>query len=154
VRTALFTGFILFFAANMAFADPAPVQVSLVSVCAKNEGRSHKYFEEGLAKVKQAVAPLSFDTFTKVSSAEATIPFGEKTTFFINGTYSLIIEPTSIDSNGRIRLHTQVMMKSTTKDEKKVKAMDTVLVMAPGKQLNLGGLKLADGELIIVLSVK
>ena len=135
------------------WAEPAPVTVSLVAVRAANEGHARKVFGEGLEKVVQAIASLDYDSFSKVSASDATIPFGEKTKFFINSTYSLVIEPTAIDNEGRIRLHTQVMMKAKDRKEN-VKALDTVLVMAPGKQLNLGGLKLADGDLIIVLSVR
>ena len=74
----------------------------------------------------------------------------------LDESYSLIVEPTAVDKQGRIRLKTQVMMKKKSKDGVKlVKALDTVLVMAPGKRLNLGGLKLeGGGDLIIVLSVE
>ena len=137
-----------------SIAEPAQVDVSLVSVCGKNEGRAQKHYGAGLSTVKRAVAGLDYDTFTKVSSSEARIPFGERTTFFIDSTYSLVVEPLSIDNAGRVRLRTQVMMKSKKNPKESVKALDTVLVMAPGKQLNLGGLKLNDGELVIVLSVK
>ena len=103
--------------------------------------------------VKSAIASLSYDTFEKLGSSEATIPFGEKSTFFINQKYSLVVEPTAVDDQGRIRLKTQVMMKMKKGDET-VKALDTMLVMAPGKHLNIGGLKLDDGDLIVVLSVR
>lgn len=153
MRAAVFTGFLALCFATTCLAEPAPVKVSLVSVCAKNDGRAQKVFGEGLSKVKRAIATLDFDTFTKISSSEATIPFGKKTTFFIDTDYSLVVEPTSIDDAGRIRIRTKVMKKS--RDGKKDKVtLDTVLVMAPGKQLNLGGQKLADGVLIVVLSVK
>ncbi|MFP6597055.1 MAG: hypothetical protein VCC01_06325 [Candidatus Hydrogenedentota bacterium] len=152
MRVAVLTGFLALCVTTMSFAEPAPVKVSLVSVCAKNDGRTQKYFGEGLAKVKRAIAKLDFDTFTKVSSSERTIPFGEKSTFIIDSDYSLVVEPTSIDDAGRIRMRLKVLKKYG--DDKKDKVtLDTVLVMAPGKQLNLGGQKLADGVLIVVLSV-
>ncbi len=153
MRIAIITGLLFVCFTYTSVADPAPVKVSLVSVCATNEGHPQKFFSEGLKNVTRAIAALDYDTFKKISSSEATIPFGEKTTFFINSTYSLVIEPTSIDNEGRIRMRTQVMMKPKNSKEK-IKALDTVLVMAKGKQLNLGGLKLAEGDLIIVLSVK
>lgn len=154
MRNAALIGILSLLLVMPTYADPEPVQVSLVSVCGKNEGRQQKTFGEGLATVQRAVAPLDYDTFIKVSSSDATVPFGQQTTFYINSTYSLIVEPTSIDTSGRIRMRTQVMMKSKDENKDMVKALDTVLVMAPGKQLNLGGLKLDDGDLIIVISVK
>ena len=154
MRVAVLTSLLTLCFGLAVFAEPAPVQVSVVAVRAVNEGHAQKVFGSGLEKVKRAVAGLDYDTFSKVSSSDATIPFGEKTTFFVNKTYSVMIEPTSVDGSGRVRLHTQVLMKSKDKKKKTVKALDTFLVMAPGKQMNLGGLKLADGDLIIVLSVK
>lgn len=136
------------------FAEPAPVAFSMVAVKASNEGVSPKRFGEGLEGVKSAIRSLNYDTYLKVSSSSATIPFGEKTTFFINDTYTLVVEPTAVDDRGRIRMNTVVMMKGKGTDKPPVKALDTVLVMAPGKHLNLGGLKLDGGDLIVVLSVR
>lgn len=137
-----------------ALANPAPVEFSMVAVKASNVGVSPKQFGAGLGKVKSAIQSLSYDTFEKISSSNATIPFGEKTEFFINQKYTLVVEPTAVDERGRIRMNTVVMMKSDREDGKLVKALDTVLVMAPDKHLNLGGLKLEDGDLIVVLSVR
>ena len=137
-----------------AFAEPAPVAFSMVAVKASNEGVSPKRFGAGLEAVKPAIRSLNYDTYVKVSSYAATIPFGEKTTFFINDTYTLVVEPTAVDDRGRIRMNTVVMMKGKGRDQQPVKALDTVLVMAPGKHLNLGGLKLDGGDLIVVLSVR
>lgn len=138
---------------SYAMTDPAPVEITVVSVQASNKGTPHKTFSKGLEKVKSAIASLSYDTFEKIGSSNAVILFGEKTTFYINQRYSLVVEPTSIDDQGRIRLKTQILMQSK-KDSDPVKALDTVLVMAPGKHLNLGGLKLTDGDLIVVMKVK
>ena len=108
------------------FADPAPVEVSMVAVRGVNEGHTQKVYGSGLESVRRAVGALDYDTFSKVASSEAKIPFGEKTTFFVNKTYSVIIEPTSVDSYGRIRLHTQVMMKSKDKKKVNIKALDNL----------------------------
>ena len=137
-----------------AFANPAPVEFSMVSVKASNVGVSPKQFSNGLGKVKSAIRALNYDTFEKISSSNATIPFGEKTEFFINQKYTLVLEPIAVDDRGRIRMSTVIMMKSDKDGGKMVKALDTVLVMAPDKHLNLGGLKLNDGDLIVVLSVR
>lgn len=137
-----------------AYAQPAPVEFSMVAVKASNVGVSPKQFGPGLGSVRPAIQSLNYDTYEKISSSTATIPFGEKTTFYINKKYSLVVEPTAVDDRGRIRMNTQILMKSDKEKGKEVKALDTVLVMAPNKHLNLGGLRLEEGDLIVVLSVR
>lgn len=137
----------------MVMAEPDPVEFTMVSVQASNRGTAQKTFDRGLETVKPAIASLSYDTFQKLGAAEAVIPFGKSSTFYINEKYSLVVEPTAVDDQGRVRLKTQIMMKSQ-EEGKSIKALDTVLVMAPGKHLNLGGLKLPEGDLIVVLKVR
>ena len=142
---------------SVAMAEPDPVEFSFVAVKGTTSGnQSTKVFGPGLESVRHDIANLNYSNFQKLSSYSATINFGEPTTVPIDESYSLIVEPTAADKQGRIRLKTQVMMKKKSKDGVKlVKALDTVLVMAPGKRLNLGGLKLeGGGDLIIVLSVE
>ena len=137
---------------------PEPVEFSFVAIKASNiSGVTQKAYSIGLEAVRQDIASLSYNSFEKKSAYSGTIPFGSKTKVPIDDTYSLIVEPTAVDQQGRIKLSTQVMMKKENKDGKvvNVKALDTVLIMAPGKKLNLGGLNLKDGgDLLIVLSVK
>ena len=137
---------------------PEPVEFTFVAIKASNvSGSAQKSYSKGLESVRRDIASLSYNTFEKKSAYSGTIPFGSKTKIPIDNTYSLIVEPTAVDQQGRIKLSTQVMMKKVGKDGKmvNVKALDTVLSMAPGKKLNLGGLKLKDGgDLLIVLSVK
>jgi len=134
-------------------ADKAPVSVTMVAVQAKNEGRSVKFFGEGLQKVRSAVGGLGYDTFRKLSAIETTIPFNEETKLRINEHYSLYLTPVSVDAQGRIRMRARLTMTSREK-KKTVNALDTVLTMAPGKHLNLGGLRLEDGELVVVLTAR
>ena len=142
---------------NVAMAEPKPVDFSFVAVKgSKTSTSGQKVFGKGLESVRRDIANLNYSNFQKLSAYSATINFGEPTKVPIDESYTLVVEPTAVDKQGRIRLNTQVMMKKKTKDGVKlVKALDTVLVMAPGKRLNLGGLKLKNGgDLIIVLSVK
>ena len=52
-------------------------------------------------------------------------------------------------------LDNAVMQMRLTREEHvvMVKALDTTLTMTPGSRLNLGGLRLASGELVVVISV-
>ncbi|PCJ65105.1 MAG: hypothetical protein COA73_03015 [Candidatus Hydrogenedentota bacterium] len=139
--------------ASVYAADNEPISVSMVAVQASNEGRSVKYFGEGLQKVRSAIGGLDYDTFSKLTSIDTTIPLNEETKFRINEHYSLYLTPMSIDGQGRIRMRARLTITSRDKD-KTVNALDTVLTMAPGKHLNLGGLRLDNGELVVVLTAR
>lgn len=128
-----------------------PLQVAVVAVQAKNEGRSAKHFGEGLAKVRKAIKGLNYDSFYKIRSADVPVPYGEEAKIFIDEQYALYVTPLSVTEEGRIRLRARIMMKSKGKT---IKALDTKLTMTPGSSANLGGLRLKSGELIIVVSVK
>lgn len=128
----------------------SPVQVSVVAVQAKNEGRGSKYFGPGLQEVRTAISGLNYDSFYKVRSADVPAPYGEETKIFIDEQYTLYVTPVSVSADGRIRIRARITMKS---DQKTIKALDTTLTMMPGSRLNLGGLRLKSGELIVVMSV-
>lgn len=127
-----------------------PLQVSVVAVQAKNEGRASKHFGPGLSKVRAAISGLDYDSFYKVRSADVPVPYGEEARIYIDDQYTLYITPLSVTEDGRIRIKARITMKSKGKT---VKALDTTLTMTPGSRLNLGGLRLASGELVVVISV-
>ena len=55
--------------------------------------------------------------------------------------------------DGRVRLRARITARS--KDGKQTAtALDTTLQIKPGAQMNLGGLRLDTGDLILVISVK
>ena len=113
----------------------APLQVSVVAVQAKNEGRATKHFGPGLEQVRGAVSGLDYDSFYKVRSADVPAPYGEEARIYIDGQYTLYITPLSVTGDGRIRIKARITMKSKAKT---VKALDTTLTMKPGSHLNLG----------------
>ena len=127
-----------------------PLQVSVVAVQAINEGRASKHFGPGLSQVRHAIAGLDYDSFYKVRSADLPVPYGEEAKIYIDDQYTLYITPLSVTEDGRIRIKARITMKSKGKT---VKALDTTLTMTPGSRLNLGGLRLASGELVVVVSV-
>ena len=130
-----------------------PLKVSMVAVQAKNEGRAQKYFGPGLEPVRRAVGGLDYDSFYKIQSAEVPAPYGEETKIYINEQYTLFITPVERMDDGRIRLKARITMQSRDR-RRTINALDTTLAMKPGSHLNLGGLRLTSGELIVVVSVK
>jgi hypothetical protein len=148
---------LLIFAVSLTAAGekvPAqPVSVTMVAVEARREGRAQQYFGPGLDPVRRALASLDFDTFNRVQSAEIPAPYGEEQTIHINQKYTLHITPVSQMEDGRVRLRARITARSRDGSQT-INALDTTLQIKPGIQLNLGGLRLESGELILVISVK
>ena len=149
-------GLVIFAVSLIAVDEKAPAQpvsVTMVAVQATREGRPQKSFGPGLEAVQRALGGLDFDTFVRVQSAEIPSPFGEEQTIRINAKYTLHITPVSQQEDGRVRLRARIT--AVSKDgSQTVNALDTTLQIKPGMQLNLGGLHLDVGELILVISVR
>ena len=142
---------------SLAAPEPAPAQFDFVAVKGTKEGNSsQKVFDKKLESVRKNIEKLNYSTFERIAYGGVKIPFGKPSTFMIDETYTLIVEPTAIDKEGRIRLKIQVMMKKETKEGvKMVKALETIPLIAKDKRINIGGLKLkGGGDLILVLSVE
>lgn len=134
-------------------ADPS-ITVSLVAVQATNEGRRTKFVAPELIAVRQAVIGLDYDTFHQVKARRLRIAYGKESKFEITDRYTLYVRPISKSPDGRVRLNARITMTSKKEPKTAVNALDTTLIMAPGKHLNLGGLRLEVGELIVVLSLQ
>jgi len=148
---------LVIFAVSLIAADEKSaeqaVSVTMVAVQATREGHPQKSFGPGLEGVQRALAGLDFDTFVRVQSAEIPSPYGQEQTIHINTKYTLHVTPVSLQDDGRVRLRARITAKSRDGSQT-VNALDTTLQIKPGMQLNLGGLRLDPGELILVISVK
>lgn len=135
-------------------AQTGPVQISMVAVQATSEGRSQKYFSPGLKpEIRRSVSGLNYDTFSKLQEGSIPVPFNEEAKFYINEKYTLYITPLTVTGDDRVRMKARITVVSREKG-KTVNALDTTLTMARNSRLNLGGLRLDDGELIVVISVR
>lgn len=153
----LLAGFVILLTALAASPGDQPkstVTVSMVAVQATNEGRKEKFFGPGLEEVYKAVIGLDYDTFHRVKATEVRAPYNRETKLFINDRYTLYVKPVEQGEDGRIRLQTRITIAPKKGIGDPINALNTTLAIAPGKHLNLGGLRLAEGELIVVLSVK
>lgn len=139
--------------AATVFAAGEEVVLHMAAVQATTEGRQTKYFEPALDDVKQAIAPLDYDTFRAIKATDLGVPYGHEIKVDINERYRLHLEPVGMDADGRVRLEVQ-LLRLRGDDKPPIKALDTTLSIAPGKHLNLGGLPLDRGELVVVLHVK
>ncbi len=145
---------LLFLAAAGGWAQSADeVSISVVAVQARNEGGATKTFGPGLEDVKTAIEGLDFDSFTKVKGVTVTAKSDEDTRVAINDTYALVLKYVSRAKDGRVKVEARIELVPKKAGAAPVTALRTELTMAPGKHVNLGGLRLDEGELILVLRV-
>ena len=129
-------------------------KIRVVAVDARIENRAEKHFDRGLDSVKPALRGLDYDTFYLLKSGEVDCEFDKRSEIRINADYTLHVTPLEKTADGRARLRCQITMPPKTPGGEPVSALNTTLLIAPGKHLNLGGLKLKDGDLIVVLSMR
>jgi len=132
-----------------------PVKIKVVAVQALNEGHGRKQIDPRLKGVKKAIERLDYDTFHQIKSVTKELPYRKEAKIEIDDRYSLCLTPVSKGPQGRIRVEAKILMTSRREGAKPIEALSkTVLLMAPGKHINLGGLHLDEGELIIVLQAQ
>ena len=133
-------------------SPPESVTISVVAVQATTEGNRPKHFDRSIAHCKKSLVKLSYDTFRELKIVSRAIPFVKKTRIPINDQYTLYLTPIQRQPDGRVRVKATITMKKKP-DGKTVNALETTLSLPPGNPLNLGGMKLEKGDLVIVLSV-
>lgn len=136
--------------------EPPTPNIRVVAIQATNEGREPGkiHFDPGLGEVRAAVADLKFDTYRKIRAATLQAPYNKETEFQINPKYTLFVKPLSRERTGQVRLNIRIEMPPKDKKKKPIKAIETTVAAAPEKQFKLRGLKLDNGELVVVISVK
>lgn len=152
----IWAGLTVLFAMQASGGDTVPdtpVTVSMVAVQATHEGRAKKFVAPELKKVRNAVIGLDYDTFNRVREQRKPVPYGQESEFAINARYTLYVTPLSRAPDGRIRIKARIVMHPRTAGRESIDALNTTLIMVPGKHLNLGGMKLDVGELIVVMSL-
>lgn len=131
-----------------------PINVNVVGVLATNENRGQQSIDPALAEVKPALSDLSFDTYRKLCDQTMSAPFGRDTRCTLNDKYTLIVNPISKEENGQVRLNLRVEMAPKKPTDKPVTAVSTTIVIAPGKQFKVRGLKADLGEVVAVISLQ
>lgn len=139
--------------AMLAATPPdAPVPLNLWALQATQEAHTPAQFDPGLDAIRDAVADLPFDTYHTVKALRQDLPRGQETRVPLNERYSLVLSPLENDAEGRVRLELRVEIAPKTPQDKPVTALSTRLAIRPGEQAKVGGFKLDQGELVIVIS--
>jgi hypothetical protein len=140
--------------ATEAVADQAPpVEAMVVAVRAVETGRGEKYCDPRLEPMKSMLFQLPYDTFEQAAYASHTVAFGQEAGFPLTPEYTLLITPLEKDSDGRVKLRARVQMKGPDPGRPPVNAINSVTNVVPGDRLQIRGLPLEHGELVLFLSI-
>lgn len=121
---------------------------------AHTEGRDTPHFDEGLEPIRDAVKALKFDTYLKLKTDEHTFKDDTDYRTEIDELYSLTASAPVLEKDGRFRMKIKITMDSKTSPGTEIEALDTELLLLPGKKVVVRGLKLGEGEeMVIVLSL-
>lgn len=124
-------------------------EISFWAVQATKQGQTEKVYGHGLEPVVSKLADLPHDTFSLLVDGGLGANFGSKAEAVITPQYKLRIEPLDEEA-GRVRM--RLVVEYEKEPGKIINAVDTRIVLTPGKQVRLGGLKLESGDLVIIFS--
>lgn len=108
-----------------------------------------KIFDAGLDPIKSVLASLPYERFQRVASKRSDTAVGAEERIPINDRYTFFAKPQSVEADGRVRMGVRVELKEP--DGRTKTALDTTILLAPGKMVNLGGFKLDEGDLLMVM---
>ncbi len=133
---------------------PPPVRVDVVAVQALNKEHPGKQYERGLEAVKAALDDLPYNTYRRLDAMSVRAPFNEETIVSLTDRHRLYLRPLSQEPNRHVRLNVRLHM--TRKPEggrAPVNAINTTVIAGLGRQIKLRGVKLDEGELIVVITL-
>ncbi|HOV75626.1 MAG TPA: hypothetical protein PK967_16830 [Candidatus Hydrogenedentes bacterium] len=139
----------------MPSTGPPPVRVDVVAIHALDEPRSGKQYEGGLESVKAALEDLPYNTYRRLDAANIQAPFNEDTIVPLTDRHRLYLRPLSKEPHDQVRLNVRLHM--TRKPETggvSVNAINTTVIAGAGRQVKLRGVKLDQGELIVVITIR
>lgn len=136
---------------NLATGVPGePLSFGVWAMEATREGVSPLKIDPALESVRDALAGLPHDTFRALFTGTASISPDQEKRTVLTPEYALVLRPGQPDKDGRLRLRVCIEMK--TADGAVKKALDTGLVLAPGKKVRLGGPRVGKGDLVVVVA--
>lgn len=135
-------------------AGAAEAQLNFWAMEAHTEGRAKVHFDPGLEAVKEAVKTLKHDTYTKLKIGTHTFKGSKDFSEKLNTSYQLKASVPEEAEGGRYRMKLRITLSTGEKDGKEIEALETDLLLQPGKKVLVRGLKLADDrDLVVVLSL-
>lgn len=149
-----YSGLMLLLVALTASAQEsqvAPAHVVMIAIKASDEEPA--FFDPSLDAVRGALSDIKLNSFRELQSARADLPYGSETALEISKRYTLYVLPQSKSDDGRVRAKVRITLAPRAGGAKPVDAVNTTVLMAPGKYVKIRGLKLEGGELVVLLTV-
>ena len=110
-------------------------------------------YDAELESLRPALADLDYDTFKKVSISRLPVTFNEETNIEVTPEYVLHVTPLSVEKNGMVRLNVRLELRSKQEGRPPRNAIATTLATAQNRLFMLRGLKMENGELVVVMKV-
>ncbi len=126
-----------------------PLSFGVWAMEATREGVLPAKVDPALESVREALAGLPHDTFRALFTGTVTAASGREKRTALTPEYTLLLSPGQPDKDGRLRL--RVCLELKTADGAVKKALDSSLLLAPGKKARLGGPRLEKGDLVVVI---
>lgn len=143
-----------------------PVSVLVVAVRATHQGHAERQFDPSIVSIKETVEDLKqFDDFRKLRAVKTVAPYGEVTKIPLDDQYTLLLKPIERASHDRIRCDVRVQIRLDEEEKpqgdageqevepKYKEVLRCTLLAVSGKPFKVGGLKLDEGQLILVLTL-
>ena len=150
-------GALCVFVAAMTAAPPEPggevVCFSVWGVQVIKTGQTPKQFDAAAAPVRRAVEDLPYDVFRGIYTGETKVRPGAEARLAVNSAYTLVI--TCQERRGQNAAHIDIAVElvATPSDAPARRALQTSMTVCTGRKVRLGGLKLDEGDLVIVLEM-
>jgi hypothetical protein len=130
-----------------------PVQFSVWAVQALKTGSAEKHFDSAAQSVRKTIADLPYDTFRGLFTGSASVAPGAETRLKLNETYTLLIQCRTRDGKDGAHVDLTVELTPTQATEAPRKAVQTCIIVSAGKKVRIGGLKMKEGEMVVVLEM-
>jgi len=135
-------------------AGAQETQLHFWAMEAHTEGRQKVHFDPGLEAVREAVKPLKHDTYSKLKIGTHTFKDSKDFAEKLCPAYTLKASAPEQAEGGRYRVKVRITLSASGEKSDEIDALDTDLLIQPGKKVLVRGLKLDDGkELVLVLSL-
>lgn len=108
-------------------------------------------FDDGAKPLERILADIPYTDFKTLYATRQNTAYRQDAVFPVCPKYKMFITPLDKEPDGRIRVNVRVEIPPERPEDKPVNALETRLVMAPGKEVKLRGFRLPQGELVIVL---
>jgi len=131
-----------------------PVEIAVWAVQAVKTGSPEKRFDAASLPLRNVIEDLPYDTFRGVFSGSATVAPGTENRLALNDSYTLLVQCRSRESKDKAHIDISVELPPAQAGGACRKAIQSCMVLCTGKKVRIGGLKMKEGEMIIVLEMK